>query len=131
MKLLIVNPNISHSVTELIADEARRSASVGTELTLHTANFGVAYIETRAEAVIGAYAALRELTEHHCGHDAAVVAAFSDPGLEAAREILPIPVVGLTESTLMSAAMLGGESGLWLFPGVFALGTAKPWIATV
>lgn len=112
MKLLIVNPNISPSVTELIADEARRSASPGTELTLRTANFGVAYIETRAEAAIGAYATLVELAEYYRGHDAAVVAAFGDPGLEAAREMLPIPVVGLTESALMSAAMLGGRIGI-------------------
>lgn len=112
MKLLIVNPNISQSVTELIADEARRSTSSGTSLTLRTAPFGVAYIETRAEAAIGAYATLVELAEHQTGHDAAVVAAFGDPGLEAAREMLPIPVVGLTESALMSAAMLGGRIGI-------------------
>lgn len=112
MNLLIVNPNISHSVTELIANEARRSISPGTELTLRTAAFGVAYIETRSEAVIGAYATLVELAEHHRGHDAAVVAAFGDPGLEAAREMLSIPVVGLTESALMSAAMLGGRIGI-------------------
>ncbi|MCA1770440.1 MAG: aspartate/glutamate racemase family protein [Halomonas sp.] len=112
MKLLIINPNISHSVTELIEAEARRSASPGTELTMRTAAFGVAYIETRVEAAIGAYATLDELAIHHAGHDAAVVAAFGDPGLEAAREMLPIPVVGLTESALMSAAMLGGRIGI-------------------
>ena len=112
MKLLIINPNISHSVTELIEAEARRAASPGTELTMRTAAFGVAYIETRAEAAIGAYATLDELAMHHASHDAAVVAAFGDPGLDAAREMLPIPVVGLTESALMSAAMLGGRIGI-------------------
>lgn len=112
MKLLIVNPNISHRVTELIEAEARRAASPGTELTMRTAAFGVAYIETRAEAAIGAYATLDELATHHARHDAAVVAAFGDPGLDAAREMLPIPVVGLTESALMSAAMLGGRIGI-------------------
>ncbi|QJQ95212.1 MULTISPECIES: aspartate/glutamate racemase family protein [Halomonadaceae] len=112
MKLLIVNPNISHSVTELIEAEARRAASLDTQLTMRTAALGVAYIETRAEAAIGAYATLNELAEHFQGHDAAVVAAFGDPGLEAAREMLPIPVVGLTESALMSAAMLGGKIGI-------------------
>lgn len=109
MRLLIVNPNISQSVTDLIEAEARRSLSPGTELTMRTAPFGVAYIETRAEAAVGAFAVLNELAEHHAGHDAAVVAAFGDPGLAAAREILPIPVVGMTEAALMSAAMLGGR----------------------
>lgn len=109
MKLLIVNPNISQSVTDLIEAEARRAASPGTALTMRTAPFGVAYIETRAEAAVGAFATLNELAEHHEGHDAAIVAAFGDPGLAAAREMLPIPVVGLTEAALMSAAMLGGR----------------------
>lgn len=109
MKLLIVNPNISQSVTDLIEAEARRAASPGTELTMRTALFGVAYIETRAEAMVGGFATLNELAEHYPGHDAAIVAAFGDPGLAAAREMLPIPVVGLTEAAVMSAAMLGGR----------------------
>lgn len=109
MKLLVVNPNISGSVSELIAAEARRAASPGVAIDVLTAPFGVAYIETRAEAAIGAYAVLNLLAEHHHGYDAAVVAAFGDPGLQAAREMLPIPVVGLTEAALMSAAMLGGR----------------------
>ena len=47
MRLLIINPNISESVTALIEAEARRSASATTALTMQTAPFGVAYIETR------------------------------------------------------------------------------------
>ncbi|HRP96482.1 MAG TPA: aspartate/glutamate racemase family protein [Rhodocyclaceae bacterium] len=109
MKLLVVNPNISDSVSELIAAEARRAASPGVAIEVLTAPIGVAYIETRAEAAVGAYAVLNMLAEHHHGYDAAVVAAFGDPGLQAAREMLPIPVVGLTEAALMSAAMLGGR----------------------
>ena len=57
MRLLVINPNISESVSELIGSEARRAASPGTEITMLTAPFGVAYIETRFEALIGAYAA--------------------------------------------------------------------------
>ena len=40
MKLLVMNPNITESVTRLIGDEAHRAASPGTELTLLTAPFG-------------------------------------------------------------------------------------------
>ena len=56
MRLLLINPNISDSVTTLIEAEARRSASPETQITMQTAAFGVAYIETRFEALIGAYA---------------------------------------------------------------------------
>jgi len=107
MRLLVLNPNISESVTALIGAEARRSASPGTDITLRTAPLGVAYIETRFEALIGAYAAAQMAAEDHAGHDAVIVAAFGDPGLAGLREALPIPVLGMTESALASACLLG------------------------
>ena len=107
MRLLVINPNISESVTALIEAEARRSAEPGTELTMKTAAFGVAYIETRFEALIGAYATAQLAAEHHAGHDAVIVAAFGDPGLAGLREALPVPVLGMTESALATAALLG------------------------
>jgi allantoin racemase len=107
MKLLVINPNISDSVSTLIAAEARASAPEGCEITMLTAPFGVAYIETRFEALIGAYATAQLAAEHHTGHDAVIVAAFGDPGLSGLREALPVPVLGLTESALASACLLG------------------------
>ncbi len=107
MRLLIINPNISDSVTALIEAEAKLSASPGTEITMHTAAFGVAYIETRFEALIGAYATAQLAAEHHAGHDAVIVAAFGDPGLAGLREVLPVPVLGMTESALATACLLG------------------------
>lgn len=107
MKLLVINPNISEPVTQLIGEEARRSAAPDTALTLKTAPFGVAYIETRFEAMIGAYATAQVAGECAAGHDALIVAAFGDPGAGALREVLPIPVVGLTEAAVARAAELG------------------------
>jgi allantoin racemase len=107
MKLLLINPNISESVSELIASEALRAADAGTVIEVMTAPFGVAYIETRFEAIIGAYAAAQLAAEHHARFDAVVVAAFGDPGLGGLREALPIPVTGLTEAALASAHLLG------------------------
>lgn len=107
MRLLIINPNISTSVTELIAAEARLAAAPETQITMQTAPFGVAYIETRFEALIGAYAVAQVAAEHVTGHDAVIVAAFGDPGLAALREVMPVPVLGMTESALASACLLG------------------------
>ena len=107
MRILVVNPNISQSVSELIGDEAKRVASPGTEITVATAPFGVAYIETRFEALIGAYAVANVIAERRQAHDAVVVAAFGDPGVPGLREALDIPVVGITEAALMSACLLG------------------------
>lgn len=107
MRLLIINPNISDSVTDLIRAEAARAAAPGTELTVLTAPFGVAYIETRFEALIGAYATAQLAAEHVAGHDAVIVAAFGDPGLAGLREVLPVPVLGMSESALASACLIG------------------------
>jgi Asp/Glu/hydantoin racemase len=109
MKLLLINPNVTEGVTALIEAEARRAADPGTSFTALTAPFGVAYIETRFEALIGGYAAACLAAEHWRGHDAVVVAAFGDPGLPALREALPVPVVGLTESALATACLLGSR----------------------
>ena len=109
MKILLINPNISESVTALIEAEARRAASPGTEFTAVTASFGVAYIETRFEALVGGYAAACLAGEHWSGHDAVIVAAFGDPGMPALREAVPVPVVGLTESALATACLLGAR----------------------
>jgi len=107
VKLLIINPNISEPVTALIEKEARLAAAPQTEITMLTVPMGVAYIETRFEAMIAAYAVAELAGQHAAQHDALIVAAFGDPGLEALREALDIPVLGMTQSALMSACMLG------------------------
>jgi allantoin racemase len=107
MRILLINPNITDSVSALIRAEAQRSASPGTEVHVLTAPFGVAYIETRFEALIGAYATAQLAAEHAANYDAVVVAAFGDPGLAGLREVMPVPVTGMTEAALASAHLLG------------------------
>lgn len=122
MKILLVNPNTSASVTARIEAVARAAASPGTEIAALTAPRGVPYIATRGEAVIGAAVALEMLAEHHAGCDAAVIAAFGDPGLYGARELLPIPVVGMAEAAMLTACMLGRRFALVSFASAF-----EPW----
>ena len=43
------------------------------------------------------------------GFDAVVIAAFSDPGLEEARAMSPVPIVGIAESAMLTALMCGGR----------------------
>ena len=76
MDILLINPNTSQSVSDLIAAEARRAAAPGTRISVMTAPFGVAYIETRFESLIGAYAAATLAGEQAGRHDAVIVAAF-------------------------------------------------------
>lgn len=107
MKILVVNPNISEDVTKLIEKESKRVANPDTEIIMETAPFGVEYIETRMESVIAGYATACVAAEHHGEYDGMVVAAFGDPGLTGIKELLDVPVVGMTEAALASACLLG------------------------
>jgi len=122
MRIILLNPNTSESVTELLTAAGRKVAAPDTELVPLTAPKGVPYIATRAEAQIGGAVALEMLAEHHQNADAAIIAAFGDPGLFGARELFDIPVVGMAEAALLTACMLGGRFALVTFAR--ALG---PW----
>jgi Asp/Glu/hydantoin racemase len=103
MRILLANPNTTVAVTDRIAAVARAAASPNTEVVAVTGQTGVPYIATRSEAIIGARVALELLAEHAGGCDAAVIAAFGDPGLGGARELLSIPVIGLAEAAMLTA----------------------------
>lgn len=107
MRLLIINPNTSPEVTELIRAEAQRSAAPGTELVVETAPHGVQYIETRLESLIAAGAVAEVIAAHAGEVDGVVVAAFGDPGMPALKELVDVPVVGITEAALCAAALQG------------------------
>jgi Asp/Glu/hydantoin racemase len=126
MKILIANPNTSSGVTDRLLAAGRLVASRGTELLPMTASYGVPYIATRAEAAIGAAAALEMLAERRGKIDAAIVAAFGDPGLGGARELFDFPVVGMAEAAMLVACMLGRSFGIVSFSR-----SLEPWFAEI
>ena len=115
MKILLANPNTSQSVTDRIAEVARAAASPGTEIVAVTGTVGVPYIATRADAAVAGRTTLELMAEHAAGCDAAIVAAFGDPGLGGARELLAIPVVGMAEAAMLTACMLGRRFAIVTF----------------
>lgn len=122
MRILLINPNTTQALTDRLDSAARAVIAPGTELVSVTAPVGVPYISTRSEALIGGVQVLEILAEQHGAFDAAIVAAFGDPGLGAARELFDIPVVGLAEAGMLTACMLGGKFAIVTFAQ--ALG---PW----
>lgn len=122
MRILVLNPNTSAGITARLMAAATEAAAPGTELVPLTASRGVPYIATRAEAQIGGAIALEMLAEHHGQFDAAIIAAFGDPGLMGARELFDLPVVGMAEAAMLSACMLGRRFAIVTFAR--ALG---PW----
>jgi allantoin racemase len=112
VRLLVVNANTSQFVTDRVAAEARLAASPGSEIRAVTGEFGAKIIGTRAENAIAAHAMVDLMARHAEGCDAAVIAVSHDTALDAARQLLNIPVVGMTEASLLTACMLGGRIGI-------------------
>lgn len=115
VRILLLNPNTTESVTDLLVAAAEKVVAPGTVLIPVTATRGVPFIATRAEAQIGGVVALELLAEHHSNVDAAIIAAFGDPGLFGARELFDIPIVGMAEAAMLSACMLGRRFAIVTF----------------
>jgi Asp/Glu/hydantoin racemase len=109
MRILLINPNTSVSVTEKIAALARAVAGDGVEFRAVTGSFGAPYVASRAAAVVAAHAALDALTQHVAGCDAVYLACFGDPGLPALREQSAVPVVAMAEASIQAACRHAGR----------------------
>lgn len=104
MRILLINPNTSESVTHLVSGHVRRIAGEIAAFEPVTARFGARYIASRAALAIAGHAALECLAEHADGHDAIFLACFGDPGLSALQEVSAVPVVGMVEASCWAAA---------------------------
>jgi Asp/Glu/hydantoin racemase len=126
MKILVANPNTSTGVTDRLVASGKLVAGAGTELIPMTAPRGVPYIATRAEAAIGSAVFLEMLAEKRGTFDAAICAAFGDPGLGGARELFDFPVVGMAEAAMLVACTLGRSFGIVSFSK-----SLEPWFAEI
>lgn len=115
MRVLVVNANTSQIVTDKVTAEALRSASPGTEIVAVTGTFGARVIGTRAEHAIAEHSTIALVSTHAGGCDAVLVAVSYDTGVRGARELLSVPVVGMTEAGLLTACLLGGRIGVVTF----------------
>jgi Asp/Glu/hydantoin racemase len=115
MRILVINSNTTESVTARIGAAARAAASAGTEIEAVTAPFGLPLIVSRADWLVAGPATLAALAARRGYYDAAVIACFGDPGLDAAKELLNVPVLGISEAAFHAACMLGRRFGIVSF----------------
>jgi allantoin racemase len=107
MRILLVNPNTTASMTEKAAVAARVVAASGTEIIAATSRMGPVSIEGHYDGALAIPGLLAELKERQTeGYDAAIIACFDDTGLEAARSFCDVPVLGLCESAVATAGFL-------------------------
>lgn len=69
---------------------------------------GPASIESAYEEYLSIPGSLREIVRTEAeGLDGVIIGCFGDPGVDAARELVKIPVIGPAEASMHLAAMLG------------------------
>ena len=103
----VINPNMTVTMTELIAKAAQASASSTTRIVGRTARFGAASIEGHYDEAIAAVGMLKEIEAGDAeGCHAHVIACFGDPGLLAARELSAVPVLGIAEAAMHAASFV-------------------------
>ncbi|MGQ4807778.1 Hydantoin racemase [Candidatus Entotheonellaceae bacterium PAL068K] len=89
-----------------------------TQLDMYAAASGVLYIESSFEFYLSEAAVARKVVEvASLGYDAVVGTAFLDNGLDAARELVDIPVVGPAKTTLYMAATLANRFAVIMAAG--------------
>ena len=115
MRILLVNGNTSASMTRTLAGVAQEAAAPGTEIASATGTLGAAVVSHRAEEAIAGHAILKAIADHEEPFDGVLIGVSTDPALAAARALLRVPVIGMTEAALLSACMLGGRFGLITF----------------
>ncbi len=112
MNVLLLNGNTDAGMTARLLGIAEGMAPPGATFRGATARFGARYVASRASAAIAAHAALDAYAAEGAGADAVLLACFGDPGLDALREVAPVPVVGLAEASAEAACRLGRRFGV-------------------
>ena len=107
MRVLLINPNTTPGVTDIIYQRVRPMVGEGDVVLPVTGRFGARYISSRVAAAIAAHAGLDLLASHVAGCDAVYLACFGDPGLLALREVSPVPVIGMAEASCCAACERG------------------------
>ena len=122
MKLLLVNPNTTASMTARMRDAARAVAAAGTDVVAVTAGYGPESIEGYYDEAFSVPPMLDAVKAHP---DAAgvVVGCFDDTGVDAARCITSAPVIGICQAAMQVASIVSGS-----FTVVTTLGRSVPAI---
>jgi len=107
MKIKVINPNTTQSMTEKIGAAARAVAAPGTTILAVSPSMGPVSIEGHYDEAVSVLGVLDEVRRGEAeGCDGYIIACFGDPGLLAAREIARGPVLGIAEAAMHAASMV-------------------------
>lgn len=109
MRILVINPNSTATMTEAIGAAARRAALPGTQITALNPEGGPPAIQGPADgdaALPGLFALFEQEILGKSQFDAAIIACFDDTGLTELKARSPVPVLGIGEASFLAAMMV-------------------------
>ncbi|MCV7421593.1 aspartate/glutamate racemase family protein [Mycobacterium yunnanensis] len=112
MRLLLVNPNTTASMTAAIESSARSVAGPATKVMAVNPAEGPASIENDDDEERCIPHLLDVVARAQAGPDrpdAYVIACFGDPGLEQVRTTVDVPVLGIAQAAMHAAALSAGS----------------------
>ena len=108
MKVKVINPNTSASMTEAIGKVAEKYARSGTEIVAVSPKRGPESIECYYDETLAGPGILEEIRRGmREGYDGYIIACFGDPALFAAKQVTDVPVIGIAEAAMNMATILG------------------------
>jgi allantoin racemase len=111
VRILVLNPNISPTMTAEIADAARAAGSADTEIVCLAPNFGTVAVDSAAESYLSAVGVMDVVStlvaSGSFGYDAVVLAGFGEHGKDALQEMLSVPVLDIAECAAHVAHLIG------------------------
>ena len=117
MRIKLLIPTSANLEPNLL-EKLRRSVNEGTEIDIIQFEKGPESIRSTSDVVKVAPFIIREAVRaERERYNAVVISSFVHPGLESARELCEIPVIGLGESSMLLACMLGMRFSIILYDG--------------
>lgn len=107
MRILVINPNTTASMTAKIGEAAASVASGPTEIVAVNPADGPPSIEGYFDEVFAIPGIIAEIGKAPA--DAYVIACFDDTGLDAARCATEAPVIGIGEAAFHMASLVAGK----------------------
>lgn len=110
MKIRVIAPIISDLFNEEILKETAQFKAPDTEIDVVNLDRGPASIESHYDEILAAYDIVDKVKEAaEGGMDGVFVDCFGDPGVDAARELVRIPVVGGFQPAALTASLVAGR----------------------
>ncbi len=137
--ILVINPNTSQEMTAAIDRVAQATAPGQAQVVTRCSVQGPHTIEGALDAALAVTGMLEVVGGYTEPFDAIVVACFSDPGVEALRLLVRVPVIGISAASFTQAAFMGQRFAI-VTPSVgtperyaaltVAMGLTKPFLGT-